>query len=80
MAKKAKQPVVVTLTGDRPIHEVAADLKAAGLTVDQVLKDIGSVTGSADPGAIERLRKVPGVADVSDDHGVDIGPPDASIS
>jgi hypothetical protein len=72
--------VVVTLTGDRPIHEVADDLRAAGLSVDQVLTPTGIVTGSAHPDVTERLRKVPGVADVSPDHPVDIGPPGAAIS
>ena len=80
MAKKAKQPVVVTLTGERPIDEVADDLKAAGLSVDQVLTSTGIVTGSAHPEAVERLRKVRGVGDVSPDHPVDIGPPGSQIS
>jgi hypothetical protein len=79
-AKTATQPLVVTLTGGRPIHEVAGDLKAAGLSVDQVLTSTGIVTGSASPEAVERLRKVRGVADVSPDHPVDIGPPGSEIS
>lgn len=76
-AKTAKQLLVVTLTGDRPIHEVTDDLRAAGLTVDQVLTSTGIVTGSAPPEAAERMRKIRGVADVSPDHSVDIGPPGA---
>ena len=79
-AKDAKQPLIVTLTGDRPIDEVTDDLKAAGLTVEQVLTSTGIVTGSAPPEAATRLRKVRGVADVSPDHPVDIGPPGTSIS
>jgi len=79
-AKTPKQLLVITLTGERPIHEVAGRLKAAGLTVDQVLTSTGIVTGSAHPDAASRLRKVQGVADVSPDHPVDIGPPGASIS
>ena len=78
--KPVKQPLIVTLTGDRSIDEVTDDLKAAGLTVDQVLTSTGIVTGSAPPEAADRLRKVRGVADVSPDHPVDIGPPGASIS
>jgi hypothetical protein len=77
---KATQPLIVTLTGDRPIAEVTGDLKAAGLTVDQVLTSTGIVTGSAHPEAASRLRKVRGVADVSPDHPVDIGPPGSSVS
>jgi hypothetical protein len=80
MAKKDHQSLIVTLTGDRPIDEVTDDLKAAGLTVDQVLTSTGIVTGSAPPDAATQLRKVRGVADVSPDHPVDIGPPGAPIS
>ncbi len=77
MAKDAKKPLVITVSGDRAIHDVADDLRAAGLRVDQVLEAIGTVTGSADPKHVERLRKIKGVADVSPDHSVDIGPPGA---
>lgn len=80
MAKKEKQRVVVTISGDRPIHDVTRDLKAAGLEVDQVLESIGSVTGSAPPDASKRLKRIPGVADVSADHPIDIGPPGAPVS
>ena len=77
MAKDAKKPLVITVSGGRAIHEVVDDLRAAGLHVDQVLEAIGTVTGSADPKHVERLRKIKGVADVSPDHSVDIGPPGA---
>jgi len=80
MAKKTKQAMVITVSGDRPIHEVAHDLRAAGLDVDQVLEFTGTVTGSAHPKNAERLRSVPGVVDVSPDHPIDIGPPGAPIS
>ena len=80
MAGKKKQPLVITMSGERPIDEVVNDLRAAGLEVDQVLETVGSVTGSAHPATTERLRSIPGVADVSPDHPVDIGPPGAPIS
>ena len=77
MAKK--QPMVITISGDRSIHEVASDLKAAGFDVEQVLESVNVVTGSGHANAKERLRSISGVVDVSDDHPVDIGPP-GSIS
>jgi hypothetical protein len=80
MAHEAKQALIITMSGDRPIRQVADDLKAAGLNVDQVLEFTGTVTGSALPQTAERLRSIPGVADVSDDHPVDIGPPGAPVS
>jgi hypothetical protein len=67
----------VTLSGDRADHDVARDLAAAGMAVEQVLEATGIVTGSADPNNAAKLRKMRGVADVSPDHPVDIGPPDA---
>lgn len=75
-----KQAMVVTLSGDRPIHEVAKDLMAAGFEVGQVLETIGSITGSAHPYDKKHLDSIKGVADVRLDQGVDIGPPDAPIS
>jgi hypothetical protein len=80
MAKKQKQSFVVTVSGDHPIHEVARKLKASGFQVDQVMDAIGVVTGSALPTSLAKLRKVAGVADVSSDHAVDIGPPGAPVS
>jgi len=77
MPKEEKVPLIVTVSGDRPIHQVAKDLKEAGFEVGEVLEFVGSVTGSASPKALHDLRKVKGVADVSPDHSVDIGPPGA---
>ena len=80
MASQENQRLVITISGERSIHDVARDLRAAGLKIDHVLESVGSVTGSADAGAAGRLRSIPGVADVSPDHPVDIGPPDAPVS
>lgn len=80
MAKKQKQAFVVTVSGDRQIHQVARDLKATGFEVDQVMDAIGVVTGSALSSNLAKMRKVAGVKDVSTDHPVDIGPPGAPVS
>jgi len=69
MASK-KKAMVVTINGERPIHEVARDLTAAGFEVGQVLEMVGSVTGSADPASKAKLKKIAGVAHVGDDHPV----------
>lgn len=79
MEKKRKN-LVVTVSGDHPIHEVAGKLKAAGFKVDQVMDAIGVVTGSAPATSVAKMRKVSGVADVSVDHPVNIGPPGAPVS
>jgi hypothetical protein len=74
------QPLVITLSGDRPAGEVTAELEAAGLKIDQVLSEVGVITGSAPAAATARLRQVNGVADVSPDHAVDVGPPGSPVS
>ena len=80
MAKQEKRSLIVTLSGDRPIHEVTRDLKAAGFEVGHVLEAVGVVTGAAHPTRLAKLKSVKGVADVSPDQPVDIGPPDADVS
>jgi hypothetical protein len=69
---------VVTTSGDRPINDVASDVKAAGFVIDEVLEAIGIITGSATDSVAEAVRAIPGVADVSLDQPVQIDPPDSS--
>jgi hypothetical protein len=81
--KQSKDAVVITLSGDRNMQDVVRDLKASGLEVpkkDQELGAIGVVTGLAPSTSIAKLRRVPGVKDVSPDHKVDIGPPGAPVT
>jgi hypothetical protein len=78
--RRPRQAMVVTISGERPIHEVANDLKAKGFEVGQVLDSIGSVTGYAHPRTKKQLKGIRGVADVSEDQPVDIGPPGAPVS
>lgn len=70
--------MVVIASGDRPLDEVAHDLKGAGFEVGQVLHAIGQVTGYGEPDQRDRLKRIPGVAEVSESHeDFDIGPPGA---
>ncbi len=81
MKRVKKKSMVVTISGDRSIQEIARDLKKAGFTVGQVLESIGTITGSVHPKSAARLRKIRGVADVSEEHAsFNIGPPDAPVS
>ena len=68
---------IVTTSGERSAKDVAKDLKAKGFSVDQVLDEIGAITGAADDGVVEKVRAIKGVADVSPEGTIDIGPPDA---
>ncbi len=80
MEADGKAGYVVTLSGERPPHEVALELAQKGFEVGDVLGAIGVVTGTAHPAAMPNLRAIAGVADVSRDHDVHIGPPGAEIS
>ena len=74
MAKDTKK-WVVTASGD--LDDVKRKLTQAGFNVDQVLREIGIITGSASAEVAKRARSISGVTDVSPDSPVDIGPPDA---
>ena len=73
----ARKEWIITVSGDRPIGAIAKDLGTAGLTKQQVLKEIGSITGAASAKDVAKLRKVRGVADVSPSEPINIGPPDS---
>ena len=62
--------------GDTAPDEIVADLRKAGLVVGTLLAEIGVITGQCTATQAAALRKVAGVADVSPDAPVDIGPPD----
>ncbi len=68
---------VGTCSGERDLAQVAEDLSARGLRLDQTLSEIGVIVGDAPDEVVEDLRSVPGVSDVSPDQPIDIGPPDA---
>ena len=67
---------VVTTSGDRPLEEVAKELKKHGFKVSQLLSEIGLITGEAGDEVVAKARKVKGVSDVSANVGADVGPPD----
>ena len=70
---------IVTTSSTRPLAEVARELAQAGFKVEQVLDETGIVTGRGSAAVASKLRKVPGVVDVSPSGPIDIGPPDADV-
>ena len=66
---------VITISGDRPIQDIAKDLTDAGLLGAQVLEAINVITGKAADKSLGKLRKVRGVVGVSPDMPIDVGPP-----
>jgi len=79
---RMKKVWIVTIDPDRspPGEAVIADLRRAGFHVDQVLAGIGAVVGRGTDAVAEKIRRVPGVTDVSIDLPVDIGPPGSPVS
>ena len=71
------ESIIVTVTGEA--EQVAEQLRAAGMTVEQVLSAVGIVTGSVDSERRASLAAVPGVVAVELDRPVQLGPPDAEI-
>lgn len=71
---------VITLAPDTAAPQARAALTKAGLQVDQVLEEIGVITGHGDAQLGAALRKVKGVADVAEQAPIDIGPPDSAVS
>lgn len=71
---------IVTASGERPFGDVVRDLRASGFDVRQELTEVGVAVGSVPEAALDAVRRIPGVGDVSPDQPVDIGPPDGDVS
>jgi hypothetical protein len=68
-------PLVITLDGSRPMEEVRQDLLQAGFELNQSLDAINVLTGAhPDPA---KLKTIAGLADVSEDHPIQLPPPDS---
>ena len=76
-----KTRITVTIDDDHlgQADEVADRLRAAGMSVDQVLGTVGLITGSVDPAERPAVEAVPGVAGVEEERTFRIAPPDAQI-
>lgn len=72
--------LLVTVDLDQPIQEIANALTAEGLAISSVLKEVGSIVGTADKKHVASLRKVKGVMDVAPDFKVELDPPDSEVT
>jgi len=68
---------IVTATDKSTLGDVKKKLTENGFVVDQVMEEIGCITGSANEDVAKRLRTIAGIADVSPEGDINIGPPDA---
>jgi len=71
---------IVTTSGEQPLTRIVEQLTHDGFTVVQVLADIGCIMGAASEAAAAKARTIPGVADVSLDSAITLGPPDAQVT
>jgi hypothetical protein len=71
---------IITTSPDHSIEKIKKELVKAGFSVENVFDQIGSLSGTASDEVIEKLKSVDGVADVSPDHPINIGPPDAPVT
>lgn len=59
--------------------EVAGALRSGGMRIDGMLREIGIIHGQVAADRLARLRKIPGVADVSMERDVQLPPPSSEI-
>ena len=75
------EKITISVTDDAidRIDEVVAALEGGGMHVDQVLRPIGVITGSADTQRVQALGTVAGVASVEPQRTVRLPPPDSDV-
>ena len=64
--------IIVTVSGDT--EQIAEELRAAGMSVEQVLVEVGIVTGSVDAARRASLAAIPGVLAVETERNLRIPP------
>jgi len=68
---------VVTTSGNQSLSDIHKTLVDSGFKVDQVLTEIGLITGVAEDEVVNKVRQVAGVVDVSPEQSVNLDPPDS---
>lgn len=68
--------VILDETGDCTTEALADRLRQAGMQVEQVLDEIGMITGTVAPEHRAKVSTLPGVAGVEDETTFQAPPPD----
>lgn len=71
----ASKKWIITTSGKEKLADIQKQLKEKGFSVDEVMEEIGIISGTATDEVANKLRSVPGVTDVSPDNEINIGPP-----
>lgn len=77
----SKVAVTIAIADDHlnQVATVVSRLRAAGLDVQQVMAEIGVVTGTCDAAQMSGLSTVAGVESVEGDRTIHLAPPDSPI-
>ena len=59
--------------------DIVARCRKAGMTIEHEMKSIGTITGSIDESALEKLSRVKGVSQVEPERSFQIAPPDSDV-
>jgi cation transporter-like permease len=73
------EQITVTVSADADIEVVAEQLRAAGVTVEQILRAVGVITGTVAAQTRSALAAVPGVLAVEPEQSFRLPPPDSDI-
>jgi hypothetical protein len=76
--RKAAVAVVVTVSDGRP-QQATARLRNAGMAIDDVMDELGMVTGTVAEDAIPALESVPGVIAVERQRTYHVPPPESDV-
>jgi hypothetical protein len=61
------------------VERIAEALRSAGLEIDDVLGELGTITGKCADEAVPALSRVPGVTNVESGRGAGIAPPGSPV-
>lgn len=76
---KAKVTISLDDAHLEQIEPVTAQLKEAGLEVEQTLATLGIVTGTVEADKLSSLSEVTGVESVEIDQTIQLAPPDSAV-
>ncbi len=82
MSKAKNKAQVMVTVGEghlKRVKDVAKGLRAAGMEVEQVMEQLGTITGSVESAKKKSLSRVPGVEAVETAAAYQLPPPDSAV-
>ena len=71
---------IITVKEGTNIQELTKKITLEGFKVDQVMDQIGCITGSADLKIIQKIRPFDEIVDISQNSSISLGDSDSSIT